>query len=119
MSESTDTGVKTIPWKKILIAGGIVLALFLVFRAGVTENEDARKRTASTRGVITKVKTGYDEDDEKYYSFTVEFQDTDHREFTATSSKVTGKKGSNRKVGDYVKVTYEPANPSNNKVYIE
>lgn len=120
MSESTDVGAKTIPWKKVLIAGGIVLAVFLIFRAGVSENAAARERTASTMGVITKIKSGYDrEDKEDYYYFTVEFRDTDYRKFTATSSKVTGKKGSKRKEGDYVKVAYEPANPSNNKVYIE
>ena len=119
MSESTDAGAKTIPWKKVLIVGGIVLAVFLIFRAGVAENVAARGRTASTAGIIAKIKSGHDrEDKEDYYYFTVEFRDTDHRKFTTTSSKITGKKGSKYKVGDGVTVQYEPANLSNNKVYI-
>lgn len=119
MSESTDTGGKTIPWKKVLIAGGIVLAVFLIFQAGTTENTAARERTASAPGVITNIKSGHDrKDKEDYYYFTVEFRDTDHRKFTTTSSRITGKKGSKYKVGDGVTVQYEPANPSNNKVYI-
>ena len=95
------------------------MAIFLVFQAGVSENAAARERTASARGTITKINKGYDRKSKAdYYYFTVEFEDTDHRKYTATSSRVTERKGSKYKVGDGVTVKYEPANPSNNKVYI-
>ena len=119
MSESTDTNTKTIPWKKILIAAGIVAGLFIMFRVGVAQNTAARERTATTTGVITEIKSERDDDGEKYYYCIVEFEDTDHRKFRATSKRVSGKKASKWKEGKVVKVSYEPKNPRNNNVNVD
>ena len=105
-------------WLKVAAAAGVVVFLVILFRAGVAENKSAVERTSSTIGTITSIKHGYDDKD-KYYYCIVSFEDTDHRTFEARSDRVYQKKDPKWKVGDTVRVVYEPSNPKNNKVYVE
>ena len=92
MSEQAETKQITGPeptplWMKVMVAVGIIVGLAIMFRVGVSENKSAQTRTATTIGRITKIhhRSGEKQD---YYFCTVEFEDTDHRTFTATSARV-------------------------------
>ena len=83
------------------------------------QNTTVHVRTATTTGTITKVTKGYDSKDRTVYTLTVEFEDADHRTFTAESERISEQEYSKWRFGGTVKVAYDPSNPNNNRVALE